>query len=63
MINQLLIYGVLSTSSLHKVYDADQGIIYNVPSNTYMISHLDKKWTKKTTKTFLYKRRKNEKRR
>ena len=61
MINQLLMYGTLSTSSPNQVYDNGRGIVYRIPSNTYVISHLDKKWTKESAKIYLYKRRKNEK--
>jgi len=61
MVNQLLLYGVLTTSSVNQVYDNDRGITYRIPSNTYAISRFDKKWTKRGTKVFLYKRRENEK--
>ncbi len=62
MVNQLLLYGVLTTSSVNQVYDNDRGVTYRIPSHTYAISHFDKKWTKRGTKVILYKRSQNEKR-
>ena len=61
MVNQLLMYGVLTTSSINQIYDSERGMTYRIPSNTYAISHFDRKWTRRSTKIFLYKRRKDEK--